>query len=63
MPGMSSTGHLRQRREKGGGIALGVIINLKPFWISEGDDDCESITVKKNKNAVLLALLIQEINL
>ena len=32
--------------EKGGGIALGVLNSLEPSWISEGDDDCETITVE-----------------
>ena len=35
-----------QKGEKGGGIALGVLNSLEPSWISEGDDDCETITVE-----------------
>ena len=32
--------------ERGGGIALGVLNSLKPSWISEGDDDCEALTIE-----------------
>ena len=35
-----------EKGERGGGIALGVINDLKPCWISEGNDDCEAITVE-----------------
>ena len=35
-----------EKGEKGGGIALGVANSLKPSWISEGDNDCEAITVE-----------------
>ena len=32
--------------EKGGGIAIGVQNALEPSWISEGDDDFETLTVE-----------------
>ena len=35
-----------EKGQKGGGIALGVVNVLTPSWISEGDDDCEAITVE-----------------
>ena len=39
------TKHAR-KGEKGGGLAIGVINNLEPSWISEGDDDIEALTVE-----------------
>ena len=32
--------------EKGGGIAIGVLNSLEPSWISEGNDDIETLTVE-----------------
>ena len=37
--------HHRKNRN-GGGIAIGVIEELKPVWISEGDDNSEFLTVE-----------------
>ena len=31
--------------DKGGGLAIGVINDLNPTWISEGDDNVEALTV------------------
>ena len=35
-----------EKGQMGGGIAIGVINSLKPSWISEGDDECEALTVE-----------------
>ena len=35
-----------EKGETGGGLALGVLNSLEPSWISEGDDNCETITVE-----------------
>ena len=35
-----------EKGENGGGIAIGVINDLNPSWISEGDDDTEALTVE-----------------
>ena len=35
-----------EKGEKGGGVAIGVLNDLEPLWISEGDDDAEAITVE-----------------
>ena len=35
-----------EKGEKGGGIAIGVLNDLDPSWISEGDDDAEALTVE-----------------
>ena len=32
--------------EKGGGLAIGVLNSLEPSWISEGNDEIETLTVK-----------------
>ena len=35
-----------EKGEKGGGLAIGVLNDLDPSWISEGDDDAEALTVE-----------------
>ena len=35
-----------QKGNKGGGLVIGVINNLNPSWISEGDDEAEALTVE-----------------
>ena len=35
-----------EKGEKGGGVAIGVLNSLEPSWISEGDNDTETITVE-----------------
>ena len=35
-----------EKGEMGGGLALGVANSLNPSWISEGDDNCEALTVE-----------------
>ena len=32
--------------QNGGGLALGVVKNLEPSWISEGNDDIEALTIE-----------------
>ena len=35
-----------EKGEKGGGVAIGVLIVLQPSWVSEGDDSAEAIAVE-----------------
>ena len=35
-----------EKGEKGGGVAIGVLNELHPSWISEGDDDAEALTIE-----------------
>ena len=35
-----------QTGEGGGGLAVGVLNDLDPSWVSEGDDDAEAVTVE-----------------
>ena len=37
---------LNRKNRNGGGLAIGVIKELKPVWISEGDDNTEILTVE-----------------
>ena len=37
---------LNRKHRNGGGLAIGVINELKPVWISEGDDKTELLTVE-----------------
>ena len=35
-----------QKGEGGGGLAVGVLNDLDPSWVSEGDDDAEALTIE-----------------
>ena len=35
-----------EKGERGGGIAIGVLNQLEPSWINEGDNDAEAITIE-----------------
>ena len=35
-----------EKGNQGGGIALGVLNDLEPSWISEGDNEAEAITIE-----------------
>ena len=37
---------LNRKEKAGGGLAIGALEELKPVWISEGDDDVEILVVK-----------------
>ena len=38
--------NMAEKGQKGGGIAIGVLQSLEPSWISEGNDNTETITVE-----------------
>ena len=38
--------HEAEKGEKGGGLVIGVLNDLDPSWISEGDDNAEALTVE-----------------
>ena len=37
---------LLRTNKGGGGLALGILNDLKPVWVREGDDQIEAITVQ-----------------
>ena len=37
---------LNRKNKQGGGIAIGMVKELKPVWISEGDDNIEVLTIE-----------------
>ena len=43
---------LNRKDKNGGGIAIGVLEQLKPVWISEGDDAIEVLTIEANLNGL-----------
>ena len=36
---------LRNKRQNGGGLAIGCIPELKPIWVREGDDQVEALSI------------------
>ena len=43
---------LNRKDKNGGGIAIGIIEELKPVWISEGDDNIEVLTIEADINGL-----------
>ena len=35
-----------EKGDKGGGLAIGILNELDPSWISEGDDNAEALTIE-----------------
>ena len=48
---------LHRTNSRGGGLALGVLHQLQPVWIAEGDDDCEFIVVEVNVEQFKIRIL------
>ena len=43
---------LNRKDKNGGGIAIGILEELKPVWISEGDDNIEVLTIEADINGL-----------
>ena len=43
---------LNRKNKQGGGIAIGMVKELKPVWISEGDDNIEVLTIEAEIDGV-----------
>ena len=48
---------LHRKNSKGGGLCLGVLNELSPVWVAEGDDDSEYLTVEVNLEQIKLRII------